>query len=332
MNGKCPNCANDTSLILGRRMENVEIRGEVIPVEFEIYHCDACGEEFEIDRPGYDPAAIAYEEYRRRKGFVTPEEIRSFRKKYGLTQKELSGLLGIGLVSLNRYENGALQDDAHDRILRLGMDTHNLRKLIEDNPEAVKKETRREIIDQIEQEEREIGTWMDLFLELYGIKSPDIFTGYKRFDFQKFIQVVKFFCFNKGVYKTKLMKLLFYTDFKHFKEYDVSITGSRYAHLPHGPVPDQFNQLFSLILEEEPSISYEEVWFYENPSELYSSQTQPDLSFFSAAEIKTLATIKERFDEINAKEISEFSHKEKGYQETKNGELISYQYAEYLSV
>ena len=332
MNGKCPNCANDSSLTLNRRVEDIVVRGEVIPVEVEYYHCEACGEEFEVSRPGYDPAAVAYVEYRRRKGFVTPEEIRSFRKKYGLTQKEFSDLLGIGFVSLNRYENGALQDEAHDRILRLGMDPHNLRKLIEENPGTVNEQTRREVIERIDQVEKEACTWHDLFLELYGNKTPDIFTGYKSFDFTKFIQTVKFFCFQGRVFKTKLMKLLFYADFKHFKDYDVSITGARYAHLPYGPVPDQFNQLFSLLLEEEPSVVFEEAWFHDNPSELYSSQTQPDLSLFSTAEIKTLAAVKERFDEFSPKAISEYSHQEKGYQETKNGDLISYQYAEYLTV
>jgi len=43
---------------------------------------------------------------------LSPYEIRELRKRYGLTQKELSLLLGWGSVTMSRYENGALQDVA----------------------------------------------------------------------------------------------------------------------------------------------------------------------------------------------------------------------------
>ncbi len=57
------------------------------------------------------------------------EEVCSSRKKFSnfgrnldYTQKEMSEILGIGIASLNRYENGALQTEAMDKTIRYYMD------------------------------------------------------------------------------------------------------------------------------------------------------------------------------------------------------------------
>ena len=66
----------------------------------------------------------------------------------------------------------------------------------------------------------------------------------------KLFNAILFFC--KGrVLKTKLNKLLFYADFKHFKEYAVSITGARYARIPFGPAPDKYAFYFATLLESK---------------------------------------------------------------------------------
>src|SRR3990172_10504690 len=103
MNGFCPNCEKESPLIQVRTTEEFNIRGEPIPVEVVYYRCQECGEEFEIPDPDYDPYDLAYREYRQRKGLLQPEQIREVRVKYGLTQKEFSDLLGLGIATLNRY-------------------------------------------------------------------------------------------------------------------------------------------------------------------------------------------------------------------------------------
>jgi len=315
-----------------KKTEELNIRGEIIPVEVEFFLCKECGEEFEKVKPDNDPLEVAYKEYRRRKGMVQPEEIYKLRKKYGLTQKEFSNLLGIGVATLNRYENGALQDEAHDRILRLSMDPRNLLELIESNPGLLKSKGRENIVQKIRNEEKSSENLRDLALEIYANYEADLYSGYRKFDIEKFFLEIKYYCSGSGIYKTKLMKLLFYADFKHFKEYALSITGARYAHLPYGPVPDQFETWLNALFEDEPGIMKEEVWFHDNPGEIFHYLGQLDLSIFSTSELKIIATIKEIFENYSPKRISEFSHKEKGYLETQNSKLISYHYAEDLQI
>jgi putative zinc finger/helix-turn-helix YgiT family protein len=332
MTGFCPNCEKETTLVSVKRTEELNIRGEIIPVEVEYFLCEECGREFEKAGSGNDPLEIAYKEYRQRKGMVQPEEIYKHRKKYGLTQKEFSNLLGIGIATLNRYENGALQDEAHDRILRLSMDPRNLLELIESNSGMLNARTKENIIERIRNEEKSSENLLDLALELYAEYEADLYSGYKKFDIEKFFQEIKYYCSGSGIFKTKLMKLLFYADFKHFKEYSISITGARYAHLPYGPVPDQFETWLNALFEYEPAIVKEEVWFHDNPGEIFHFLGQSDLSVFSTSELRIIATIKELFENYTPRGISEFSHKEKGYIETLNSKLISYRYAEDLQI
>ena len=240
MNAFCPNCEKETEQKFIDKIEEIDIRGKMIPVHMEYYQCEECGEDFEIPRPDYDPLDAAYREFRNRKGMAQPEEIKKFRKELGLTQKELSEILGIGIATLNRYENGALQSEAHDQVIRLCMQPANLIHILEDKPELLSDSNRERVLQLLQKQNLDCGDLLEEAIEQFGSYSPNILSGYIRFDVNKLFQAMKFFCFKDRVVKTKLMKLLFYADFKHFKENGVSISGVRYAHAYHGPVPDQF--------------------------------------------------------------------------------------------
>ena len=58
----------------------------------------------------------------------------------------------------------------------------------------------------------------------------------------------------------------------------------------------------------------------------------PDISNFSLAELKTITEVKARFEGYSSSKISKLSHNEKGYKETKDGELISYRFSDALSI
>lgn len=129
----------DSDMIQVRRVEPVDIRGERIDVEFEYLRCPNCGEEYEVQRPDYDPLAQAYRIYRTRKGLLQPEEILSFREGLRLSQRDMSAILGIGVATLNRYENGALQTEAMDKAIRYYMDDpRRIMDRIKGHPELVK--------------------------------------------------------------------------------------------------------------------------------------------------------------------------------------------------
>jgi transcriptional regulator with XRE-family HTH domain len=80
---------------------------------------------------------------------VQPEDIIQIRKAYDLTQKELASLLGWGEVTLSRYENGALQDLAHDKMLHLAKQPENLLALIEQFPGSLSGIKRYSIVSKL---------------------------------------------------------------------------------------------------------------------------------------------------------------------------------------
>jgi putative zinc finger/helix-turn-helix YgiT family protein len=331
MNGYCPNCGREDSLALIRETEDFNVRGEIIPVEVEYYRCENCSEEIMQLQTDDDPLEKAYREYRRRKDMLQPEEIRKFRQSLGLTQKELSELLGIGVASLSRYENGALQEQAHDQILKFGMDPSNLLKLIEEKRDVLNPEKKSELTHQIQQG-KESKRLIDLVYDHHGKYDASILTGFQPLQVDKLTEAIKYFCYEDRIPKTKLMKLLFYADFKHYKEYGRSITGIQYAHLPYGPVPDKYDLWISTILADNPSIFKDEVWFNENPAEIITSNESADISMFENSEVLVLATVKEIFKNFSARKITDFSHQEEGYRETRNGQIISYEYAKKLRI
>ncbi|HCM96606.1 MAG: hypothetical protein A2X25_00240 [Chloroflexi bacterium GWB2_49_20] len=334
MKGICPNCEKETELDFVNIIDEVIVRGEAIPVNVEYFRCKECGSEFRDPRSKIDPLDTAYKEFRQRHGMLQPEKIKELREKYGLTQLEMTNLLGWGGATLSRYENGALQDEAHETILRLIQDPHNLLELIEQKSGVLDERKKERTIASIKEiskgREKSFST---IYETLYGSYEADKLSGYKPLDVAKLFNSMIFFCKDVEIPKTKLNKLMFYADFKHFKDYALSITGVQYAHLPFGPAPDRYQLFVAALHDEEKSVSITEYLFPNgNTGEYLLAIKEPLLNMFSTTELKILAIIKEYFTEFNATKISELSHQEKGYVDTRDGELISYDYAQYLSI
>ncbi len=329
MKGICPNCEKETELEVIRATEVVEVRGEPIEVDAEFFKCTECGTDFENTR-GPDALVLAYREYRRRHDMLQPEQIRDWRKQYGLTQNELSKILGWGGVTLSRYENGALHSEAHEKILRLAMEPHNLRKLIEEAPDALPEDKRERLLGELHAADEEACSFERLFEERFGQYAPDEFSGFRRLDWRKLFNAIIYFC-SEGQPKTKLNKLLFYADFKHFKEYSVSITGARYVHLQYGPVPDDYDYYFAELSREQ-YLAVEEEIIGAYTSFKCVARTEPDLRAFEQTERHVLEEVFKHFREFGSVKIMEFSHEETAYAATTEGERISYLYAKDLRI
>lgn len=331
MKGLCPNCEGITDINLIKTRETFNVRGELLEIDVEYNRCLECGKEFDDPRSKSDPLEMAYRIYRNKHGMIQPEEIRGMRKHYGLTQRELSKLIGWGGATLSRYENCALQDIAHDRFLQLLKNPANLKTLILKNGGFLRNEKRERILALLSDEIGEACAIPEFVEEHFGKYDPDIHNGFNKLNLDKIIEAVKFFAVD-GVFKTKLCKLLFYADFKHFKDYAVSITGARYVHLPHGPVPDNYEHYFAIMIHNEKAIRIEEFDYDDYIGEQFHAEVDPETDIFNTSEVEILGFVKSFFKSYSAKAIREFSHNEKGYYKTGIGEIISYKYAEDLQI
>jgi len=307
------------------------VRGESIMLGVSYFRCED-GHTFDDPKSSDDPIDRAYREYRLRRGLLQPEEIRRFRLSTGLTQRELASILGFGSVTLSRYENGALQSEAHDKLLRMAIDPANLAVLAKQNRMKLSEETFHRLLQYLEADVKDQHQSLRILFETtYAHYEHDEYSGDSKFDVDKLISAILFFCVGSDVFKTKLNKLLFYADFKHFKEYSASISGSRYAHLPFGPAPDHYDLMLAMLHEDE-RISLMEYDYGEFVGEIVRPHGVPDVSYLSAVELRTITDVKARFEEYSSSQISKLSHNEKGYKETQDGELISYRFADALSI
>jgi len=127
----CPRCKDDVQTRVEGRDEVFKVRGDPIAIQTAVAVCPKCGEDLFDEALEEKNIAAAYNAYRRKHRLLTPGEIRELRERYGLSQRALAQLLGWGEVTVNRYENGALQNRAHDTVLRLIADPQNLARVLQ---------------------------------------------------------------------------------------------------------------------------------------------------------------------------------------------------------
>ena len=80
--------------------------------------CKHCGNEVNPVSYTHENILSMHDAHKKKLGFLTSKEIKEIRKKLGLTQEGLAKLMGCGLKTITRYENGAIQDRVFDNFIR----------------------------------------------------------------------------------------------------------------------------------------------------------------------------------------------------------------------
>jgi len=147
--------------------------------------------------------------------------------------------------------------------------------------------------------------------------------------------VILFFAANiKRLFKTKLMKLLFYSDFVNFRNNTVSITGLKYIKNYFGPTPIKHELLLGELFEKYITYQVEHVKISKDNVEEYEfikPLEKPSLGIFSQEEINSMEEVLSAFKHLTSEKITQCSHKEEAWTKTKNKEIISYEYAKNLT-
>jgi len=324
----CEECGREVETKIITKNEAYDVCGETIVVEAQILVCAECGEEFYSEELDNATLVRAYNEYRRRHKLLLPEEIKKIREQYGLSQRSFAKLLNWGDKTICRYENGSIQDKAHNSLLLFLREPENMRTYLTENEVSLDEKQKSRLLENVEklEQDNEYRAGRRLF-DLFFSKNPCEENGFRGFDYEKLCAMVLFFAHkNTELLKTKLMKLLNYSDMVFYKENGISISGLRYAHLPYGPVPENFDILLGKMVSDH--VAHIEV-FYDNGYEKHQVIPEcevPD-GILSADEIAVLERIYDKFKDFGSVDISDYSHKENGYRSTRQGEIISYAYA-----
>ena len=324
----CEMCRGTQSTII-KRLENYNVRGESIDIEANVQICESCGNELFDEKLETDNLIKAYNIYRQKHGIMKPEEIREIRQRYGLSQRALSKILGWGEITVHRYETGAIPDSSHNTMLRLIENPIVMKELLLEAREAITQSTYKKTMARVDAliEEREDEEFLNMIEHRVQSSSINIESGFKRFDIEKFLQVVLFFAEEvPTLWKTKLNKLLFYSDFTYFKHYTTSLTGLKYLKYEFGPVPDNYEGLL-WSMEKLGLIDLVPSSAGLCSGTIIRPLTSCNKDVFGKEEIEVLLEVKNLYGSTTSGEISDISHKEKAWLETQLKDIISYEHS-----
>lgn len=95
-----------------------KFRGVELSYPAEVFVCPICNlEAGTIEQASAIQKAIA-DAYRKKKGLLTGDEIRRYRKENRLTRQELAVIMGADRIRIEEWEEGLIQSEHADKALR----------------------------------------------------------------------------------------------------------------------------------------------------------------------------------------------------------------------
>lgn len=133
---------------------------------------------------------------------------------------------------------------------------------------------------------------------------------------------------NPNVGKTVIYKLLYFIDFNYFEINEESLTNETYKRLPHGPAPTHFDLAIS-ELEKEGKISVDSRLIYADINQFrYTSLKDPEIDFTND-ELEVIDAVIEKLSNMNATQISEYSHGDMPWRAAEDYEIMKYSFVFY---
>lgn len=328
----CPYCRKEEEYYIEKRIFK-EYKGVEVNIEQNVPICNTCKNELVINSIENENLRKIYEKYREIKNIIKVSEIINLRKKYNISQRELTAILDFGKMTINRYENGAIPSKTHSDYLRVIINDEN--EFINKAKEALKeKRISKRTINKIESaisHTQNDNQALKLYLEKELKTSPNIYNGFKEFDLDKLQNLISYLSSKVNLYLTSLNKYLWFIDMISFNKRTITITGLTYMHEQFGPVV--YNRKYEEISKLENQYKREDI--EKEDGSIMSkivSKNNYDLALFSKEEIKIINEVINILKDKTVREISELSHNEKGWKETERYELISFEYANELKI
>ncbi|WP_195509983.1 type II TA system antitoxin MqsA family protein [Clostridium tyrobutyricum] len=270
--------------------------------------------------------------YRKKKNLLTSSAIIAIREKYGVSQKDFSEILGWGRATITRYENHQVQDVAHDDILRkVDSDPNWFLTLLN----RAKDKLNEKVFVKYSKQAKKLYSLkknsylIDSINAIYAeLQEDDLLTGSSKLNLKKVEEEINYLAQNvQSLYKVKLMKMLWYSDVLNYRRKGFSITGLAYRALPMGAVPEGYDQI--VLLDK---VCYDEILYEDNTAYKFKPFKEFKPVELTDEDIITINDVIKEFGDMNTGEIVRTMHEEDAYKYTDSNCLISYKFAETLSI
>jgi uncharacterized phage-associated protein/DNA-binding transcriptional regulator YiaG len=307
----------------------LNFRKEEFEITYHHYLCEDSGEHYTTDELDRINLTQVYNRYREKYGIPFPDEIKEIREMYRISASKMSEILGFGANSYRLYEAGEIPSVANGRLILAIRHPDNFINQIEASSHLLTEKEKSKYIERAEQllDEQRRNTWEILLCRhIFKYENVNEFSGYRKPDYKKIAQIINFFSDRiEYVFKTKLNKLLFYSDFGYFKLTGYSMTGITYRAIQMGPVPAEYNLLYDKLMDDE-LVSVSQILFDNgNYGEFLTGLHKFDNELFTPDEINVLNAVVEKLGKLRTSDIVELSHQESAWIKTNEDKsLISY--------
>lgn len=240
------------------------------------------------------------------------EKIKALRGTFHLTQEDLAKKLGISRSAVTHIESGQRKLSAEE--IHTVCEILNVEPQLLLNPELP---IETEIIIEESQDE---GT------------SSSVRISVPQKNLDKFKEVLLYILEKIGskpnVGETVLYKLLYFIDFDFYEKYEEQLIGATYMKNHHGPTPIEFAKIIEYMINEE-AITAVRSKYFKYPQKKYLPLREPNLAKLRAHEIIIIDEVLARLSDMNASQISDYSHHDVPWLVTDSGETIQYETAFY---
>lgn len=300
---ECPLCKS-SNIKFHSKIEPLEVKGETFDVLMEYYECLECKEEF-MTLGGTDPFLHAYNQYREKHDMLFAEEIKSLRKRYTLTQDEFCMLIGIGKASLSRYENGSLQTEGHDSLIKTFRNPENVLDIVKSKKADFPTERYEKLLDIIN-EQKHCHMLSRLFQSFKSIPFPGITSSVNAV--AAYLLQKSFAEEEEGLCPMKLQKFLYYAQGLYASYTEKPLFSIMMVAWPYGPLVEDVYQTFKD--------------YGKNPiSELPQGYNVEDVPEELVPFLEKFYTL---FRPYSAIMLSEWTHKEAPWTQTPMNDVISF--------
>ena len=238
---------------------------------------------------------------------IVGRRIKKLRLKVGMTQQDVAKKLGIGRVTLSQIEHGERKITAVELI--------KLSKVFDVSTDVLLR----------------ISKEPDVRLEKTKTKAklaPQIRINVPLKNLEKFKEVLLYILNKVGskpnIGETVIYKLLYFIDFDFYEKYEEQLIGATYIKNNYGPTPIEFKKIIAKMIKEK-DITKVENKYFKYPQVKYLPLRNPDLRKLKAIETKQIDEVLNRLSNMNASEISEYSHNDVPWLTTEDKGVIEYE-------
>lgn len=234
--------------------------------------------------------------------------IRELRERTGITQEGLAKMLGMHAhATISQMETGKRKITLGELKKMSDIFGVSIQSLLEfeKSPEVVLREGK---------EKRKT--------------KPQVRINVPQRNLKKFKEVLLYILSKVGskpnVGETVIYKLLYFIDFDYYELFEEQLIGATYQKNKYGPTPMEFSKIVERMTKDK-EIEPVQSKYFDFPQRKYLPLRDPDLSELTAEEKQVIDNVLGRLSDMNARQISDYSHNDVPWLTAEEDGVIEYE-------